>query len=342
VKKALITGGAGFIGLHLARHLVARGWHVELVDDFERVAEDEAIASLKATRGVRVRSADLVVPGALDGLDRDFTHVFHMAAILGVAHVLERPYAVLRDNIAMLNQVLDYSARLPGLERLIFPSSSEVYAGTLEYFELPIPTPEPTPLAVTDLSRPRTSYMLSKIYGEALCHHSGLPFTILRPHNVYGPRMGLRHVVPELLQRAYRAEPGGELEVFSADHTRTFCYVDDAVELTRRLAEADTGKNGTFNLGTEGGETTMRALAEIVIRVVGKPLTIRVGPTTSGSPKRRCPDMSRAIAASGYEPSMALEDGVRRTFEWYRTHVFDRPDPKPAPGRRDASLAGSD
>ena len=331
MRKALITGGAGFIGFHLARHLVARGWQVELVDDLSRVPEDDALTRLLAESGVRVRSADLVVPGALDGLDRDFTHVFHMAAILGVAHVLERPYAVLRDNLTMLNQVLDSAARMPDLERLIFPSSSEVYAGTLEYFELPIPTPEPTPLAVTDLSRPRTSYMLSKIYGEALCHHSGLPYTILRPHNIYGPRMGLRHVVPELLQRAHLAPPGGELEVFSADHTRTFCYVDDAVELIRRLAEVDAGRNATFNLGTEDGETTMRGLAEIVIRVVGKPLTIRVGSTTAGSPKRRRPDMSRAIAAAGYEPSAPLEDGVRRTFEWYRTHVFDRPDPRLAP-----------
>jgi nucleoside-diphosphate-sugar epimerase len=153
--------------------------------------------------------------------------------------------------------------------------------------------------------------------------------------------MGLRHVVPELLQRAYQAEPGGELEVFSADHTRTFCYVDDAVELIHRLAEADAGRNGTFNVGAKTGETTIRALAEIVVRVAGKPLTIKPGPITAGSPARRCPDLRRVVAAAAYEPSVTLEDGVRRTFEWYRTHVFDRPGAMPSRGSG-ASRAGSD
>ena len=324
MKKALITGGGGFIGFHLARHLLGHGWHVDVVDDFSHGAEDDAVVQLAATPGARVRSANLLDPEPLAGLGRAHTHVFHMAAILGVAVVLERPYAVLRDNVAMMNRVLDFAASLDRLERLVFPSSSEVYAGTLEHFELPVPTPEETPLALSDLARPRTSYMLSKIYGEALCHHSSLPFTIVRPHNVYGPRMGLRHVVPELLQRAYRAEAGGELEVFSPHHTRTFCHVDDAVELMRRLAEADAGRQGTFNLGSATGEITIRELAEVVIRVVGKPLTIRPGPTTSGSPKRRCPDMTHASAVAGYEPRVALEDGVRRTFEWYRAHLFDR------------------
>ena len=342
MKHALITGGGGFIGFHIARHLLERGWRVDVVDDFSHAERDEAITGLAASPGARVRSANLLDPESLTDLGRDHTHVFHMAAILGVAVVLERPYDVLRDNVAMMNRVLDFAASLGRLERLVFPSSSEVYAGTLEHFELPVPTPEETPLALSDLALPRTSYMLSKIYGEALCHHSGLPFTIVRPHNVYGPRMGLRHVVPELLQRAYRAAPGGELEVFSSHHTRTFCYVDDAVEMIRRLAESGDGRQGTFNLGSETGEITIRELAEVVIRAVGKPLTIRPGPTTPGSPERRCPDMTRTVSVAGYESQVALEAGVRRTFEWYRAQVFDRAGAAIAKGAARATRAGSD
>jgi len=221
----------------------------------------------------------------------------------------------------MLLRIIEFARGLAGLERLVFASTSEVYAGTLEHFELPIPTPETAALALPDLGRPRTSYALSKIYGEALCRHAGLPFTIVRPHNVYGPRMGMQHVVPELLQRAFRAAPGSELEVFSPDHTRSFCYVADAVELIRRLAEADAGRNGTFNVGASR-EITVREMAEIVIRTVGKPLTIRPGPVTAGSPARRVPDMTRAILVSGYQPVHSVEAGVRLTFEWYRDHVF--------------------
>ena len=86
--------------------------------------------------------------------------------------------------------------------------------------------------------------MLSKIYGEALVHQSGLPFTIVRPHNFYGPRMGLSHVVPQLLQRIHEAADGDELVVYSIDHQRTFCFIDDAVEYSaapHRLAEAVGG-----------------------------------------------------------------------------------------------------
>ena len=103
----------------------------------------------------------------------------------------------------MLRNIITFGKRQENLERLIFTSTSEVYAGTLKYFSLKIPTPENTPLALTELSENRTSYMLSKIYGEALCLHSGLPVTIVRPHNFYGPRMGLSHVIPELFKESF-------------------------------------------------------------------------------------------------------------------------------------------
>src|SRR5690606_4368664 len=103
--------------------------------------------------------ADLRDPGSLDSVGTDYTHVFHFAALLGVQNVLERPYAVLRENISMLETMLDVAARQANLERFVFPSTSEVYVGTLQHFELPLPTPETTPLAISPLEHPRTSYM---------------------------------------------------------------------------------------------------------------------------------------------------------------------------------------
>ena len=117
--------------------------------------------------------------------------------------------------------------------RFLFASTSEVYAGTLESFNLTVPTPEESVLAVQNLNEPRTSYMLSKIYGEALCRQAGIPFTIFRPHNIYGPRMGMAHVIPEQLKKAWAAEEGDQLGVHSPDHRRSFCYIDDAVELLK-------------------------------------------------------------------------------------------------------------
>jgi nucleoside-diphosphate-sugar epimerase len=317
VTRALITGGAGFIGCHLARALLAQGGGVTLVDDFSRGASDEAIAALLAA-GAVLHDRDLRQPDAFAGLPRDISHVFHLAAIVGVRQVLDRPYAVLRDNVSMLEGTLAFARTLPHLERVVFASTSEVYAGTLRAFTLPIPTPEDTPLAAGDLAQPRTSYMLSKIYGEALCHHAGLPFTIVRPHNVYGPRMGMSHVVPELLAKAWAAPQGGTLEVYSPTHRRTFCYVDDAVEMIRVAALRPAGRGATLNVGAAQPEITMAELAGLIARTVGKALEIVPLPATPGSPERRCPDMTRTAALTGCTARTSLADGLRATSEWYR------------------------
>ena len=194
MRHALVTGGGGFIGSHLARRLLDDGWSVDLLDDFSRGANDADLRALVERPEVRLVERDLREPGALDGLG-PYELVFHFAAILGVANVLERPYETLRDNTALLVSVLEWARAQNTPPRLVFTSTSEVYAGTLEEGLLTVPTPEGAPIVVPPRERPRTSYMLSKLYGEALCLSSGVPVTIVRPHNFYGPRMGMsRHV----------------------------------------------------------------------------------------------------------------------------------------------------
>jgi UDP-glucuronate decarboxylase len=322
VRKALVTGGAGFVGSHLVARLVEMGVHVDLVDDFSRGARDDIVTSLERTGSVRLLELDLRQPGALDGASDDYDYVIHLAAIVGVANVVGRPYAVLRDNVSMTDSALSLAQRQRQLKRFLFASTSEVYAGTLEHFTLPVPTPESVPIALPDLERPRTTYMLSKLYGEAMCHHAHIPFTIVRPHNVYGPRMGLAHVIPELLQRAHAATDG-RLNVFSINHSRTFCYVDDAVAMIIRALESPQCDGQILNIGTEAPEVTIGEVAALIVDVVGKELEIVAGPATPGSPQRRCPDVSRTAALTGYRSRVSLEDGVRRTYEAYRAHVFE-------------------
>ena len=284
---------------------------------------DDLIEGFREHPAVGFVIADLRDPGSLDQLGTDYTHVFHFAALLGVQNVLDHPYEVLRANISMLETLLDLAARQDALERFIFPSTSEVYVGTLQNFDLPLPTPESTPLAVSALDQPRTSYMLSKIYGEALVHHSGLPFTIIRPHNFYGERMGLSHVIPELLSKIHALSDGDELVVASMDHSRTFCHIDDAVEYIVRLLDTDDGINGTFNIGVQAPEVTIGQLAELLVSTVGRDVTIVPGDTTQGSPSRRAPHMGHTIAVTGHEPAVSLESGVSRVYDWYRERVFE-------------------
>jgi nucleoside-diphosphate-sugar epimerase len=323
MSRVLITGGGGFIGAHLARFLADQGDEIDLVDDLSRGRLDTDLMALQERPNVRLLEKDMLAPGALDDLEGGYGLIFHLAAIVGVANVLEAPERVLRRNVELLVQALDLAARQDALERFVFASTSEVYAGTLELGTLPLPTPEDAPLTVPDPQLPRTSYMLSKIFGEAMSFQSGLPVTVVRPHNVYGPRMGLAHVIPELLQRAHAAEEGGRLEVYSVDHRRTFCHISDAVEMMTRAARATEGAGQTLNLGKQSPEITIGELAGLIVEVVGKDLEIEPLPSHPGSPARRCPDMTRTTEVTEYVAEVSVEDGVRNTYDWYRTNVFE-------------------
>jgi UDP-glucose 4-epimerase len=323
LTKTLVTGGAGFIGAHLARAMVRRGEAVDLVDNFARGRLDADLAELERAASVRLLRLDLLDAGSLDGLDRDYDRVVHLAAVVGVAHVLSGPRRTLRDNVAMTNHVLAWAERLPRLTRFLFASTSEVYAGTLEAFGGPIPTPEEIPLTVASVADPRAVYAVSKIYGEALCHHAAVPFTIIRPHNVYGPRMGLSHVIPELLERAHASAGAGVLEVYSMDHRRTFCFVEDAVEIILCALDSPACACETLNVGSAGPEVSMGELAQLVIETVGRPSGVRGLPAMPGSPRRRCPDVAKTTRLTGYSAKVGLPDGVRRTYEWYRVRNFD-------------------
>lgn len=323
MRKVLITGGAGFIGYHLAKKLTERSVQVDILDSLDRGVADEEFHDLTESENVRFFERNLIRGSFLDEIDNDYDYIYHFAAIIGVANVLNRAYSVLRDNVTMLDSMLDVAAKQKQLSRFVFTSTSEVYAGTLQYFDLPIPTPESTPLAVTDLSGPRTSYMLSKIYGEAMCQHSGIPFTILRPHNVYGPRMGMAHVIPELLKRAYTSVDAECLDVYSPDHTRTFCFIDDAIEIVLRSSQEKQCENQTLNLGTQEPEISMRKIAQIVLETVGRDLKINDLAPTEGSPSRRCPDMSKTNALIDFYSRVSLKEGIEKTFRWYRENVFD-------------------
>lgn len=323
MKKVLITGGAGFISFHLAKRLLELGYSVCLVDNYARGVKDFELESVLQLPNASFYELDCLDEKAIEILPSDFSYIFHMAAIIGVQHVEERPDKVVTENLRLLENILDVAERQKNLERFLFASTSEVYAGTLENFQLPIPTPESTALALTKLSRSRTSYMLSKISGEALCQYRSVPTTIFRPHNIYGPRMGTAHVVPGQLKKAYENPVGSKIPVPSAGQTRTFCYIDDAVEMLVRMMESQSCESETLNLGNQELEVTIEELVKVCHKVVGKKQTVLPQASVPGSPQRRCPDMSRTISLIDYSPMVPLEEGVRRTYDWYFRNVFE-------------------
>lgn len=322
-RKILITGGAGFIGMHLTEKLLQEDCQIDLVDNFKRGVDDQMFKMIQDHERINFFNIDLLNKDSVENLPKDYDVIFHLAAIIGVVHVLERPYEVLYDNIELLSNMIDLAKKQKNLSRFLFASTSEVYAGTLENFSLQIPTPENTPLSLTDIASPRSSYMLSKIYGEAMCHHSGLPYTIFRPHNLYGPRMGMAHLIPEQLQKAYNSEDGDSIDVYSTDHTRSFCYIDDATQMLLKIINEKNCEGKTLNIGSQGPELSIKDVVELCYEIVGKNLEIKSMPATQGSPSRRNPDMDMIKELINYDANIDLKTGIKKTYEWYKENVFD-------------------
>ena len=161
--KALITGGAGFIGYHLAKELLDNGYEVVLADNFSRGVEDKFLKDLEKDVRITFFTIDLMCQENVTKLGDDYDYIFHFAAIIGVQNVLNHAYDVLEKNVRLLFNLIELGHMQKHLNRFVFASTSEIYAGTLRYYQMEIPTPETTPLTITPLDNPRTSYMLSKI-----------------------------------------------------------------------------------------------------------------------------------------------------------------------------------
>jgi UDP-glucose 4-epimerase/UDP-glucuronate decarboxylase len=325
MSKILITGAAGFVGWHLAMQLSFEAQNeLTLVDNFVRGRRDEDLESLLARPNVHLVSADLSHANAFEQLGKGYDHVYHLAAIIGVKNVMSRPYDVVRVNALTTLHLLEW-LRDGGAAKILFSSTSEAYAWTQQFHKLPIPTPEDVPVALTELTNPRSSYAGSKIFGELAVTHACAsiekPFTIVRYHNVYGPRMGFEHVIPELFQRALAGQ--NPLVVYSANHSRAFCYIDDAVSATIAAMEKSEANKATINIGNDA-EVTIGELAGEVLSVAGVTVAVEAQVAAHDPIYRRCPDISRARALLDYSPQVNLRSGLEKTLAWYRPHLTAR------------------
>lgn len=315
--RALLLGGAGFIGLHLARRLVAEGHEVTIVDDFSRGRQDRDLDALRAADGVQVRSGDLTEPTTFAGLPHGWDQIYLLAAVVGVRNVEADPARVVRVNTLAALHLLDWIA--PG-ERVFFASTSEVYAGGVEAGVVAVPTPEEIPVMISDITAPRFAYAVSKLLGEAAFLHTarakGFDAVVGRFHNVYGPRMGADHVIPEMSLRALRGDD--PFRVPGADQFRAFCHVDDAVEAMLRLMGTPAAAGQIVHIGNDRDETNIGDLAKLVLRLAGVSPVIEPLAAPPGSVPRRCPDLTRLRSLTGYEPAITLDEGVRSTYSWYR------------------------
>ncbi len=312
--KVLVIGGGGFIGFHTSNFLISNGFEVDIIDNFSRGTKDKSILKLAKSKQLNIIDSDISDIN-LDNISKEYDYIYHFAAIVGVDNVLSRPYDVLVKNFILLEKAIEIGQIQKDLKRFLFTSTSEVYAQTLKNFGLEFPTPESTPLTVGSPFEKRTTYLLSKIYGEAMCNFSDIPFTIFRPHNFYGPRMGNSHVIPQLINKIYQASD--KIDIYTPLHTRTFCYIDDAIQIMTRLAELNSTNKGYFNIGNEKNEISMLDLANIIMKIMNKKLEINILTESNSSPERRCPSMEKTNAHIEYEMAISLKKGVENCYKWY-------------------------
>lgn len=323
MKKALITGAAGFVGFHLASALADAGYELTLVDNFALGESDDAFRALTARDAVRFMRLDLTERIAWDAVGDGYDFVYHLAAINSTKLFYEIPHEILRTALLMNLNAVEWFREKHGGGKIVFASSNEAYAGALEAFgQLPLPTPENVPLVIADPYNPRWSYGGTKLIGELLFIHYAkahrFRMSIVRPHNFYGPRSG-HHVIPDVLDRIARRED--PFAVYGADDTRSFCYIADAVQAMIAVMESEKTDYGTYHIGSRE-ETKIAELVEMLFDASGwHPAEVTMPPAPEGSVRRRLPDVSKIEADTGWKASTPLLTGILKTVEWFESRA---------------------
>lgn len=319
-KKVLIIGGAGFFGFHLCKKLLEKNFKVDIIDNFSKKnSQDRYFLKILKDKNCKFYKQDFTKIIDIKKFKKNYSFIFNFAAILGVKKVIDNPFDVLKENILIHINSLEI-LKINKNSHFFFTSTSEVYAGSLIHNFLRFPTKEDNILALDKLNNKRSVYMLSKIYCESMCHHFSEKITILRPHNIYGPRMGNSHVIPELIQKILNNSLTEK--AYSPDHKRTFCYIDDFINFILHIMNSKSKKKyDTFNIGNPYEEISIKDLFNKLTKIMRTKKKILWLNDRHHSPKRRKPSITKIQKLTRYKPYHNLNIGLQKTIEWYLKHV---------------------
>jgi UDP-glucose 4-epimerase len=310
-KRIFITGGAGFIGSTLAGLLVEDN-EIVLFDNLHRDSlSGQPFANHK---NLKLIEGDVLDAAAVDKAMAGAQLVIHCAAIAGIDTVILRPTHTLRVNMLGSANVLDSAHRLSNLERAVFFSTSEVFGQhAFRSSELDKPV-------IGAVGEARWTYAVSKLAEEHLAiaywNEFKLPVSVVRPFNVYGPGQVGEGALRNFIQRAVRNEP---IEIHGdGTQIRAWCYVDDMVEGTLLALTHPAAIGESFNIGNHLAVTTIYGLANTVIRVLDSKSEIRFIRRDYVDVELRIPMVDKARDLIGFEAKVDLEEGIRRSAEYYR------------------------
>lgn len=308
--RAVITGGAGFLGSHLSELMLSRGWEVLVLDNLVTGSEDN-VAHLKSNPNFRMARTDVSryidVQGPVDA-------VLHFASPASPPDYLKLPIQTLKVGALGTHNTLGLA--LAKKAKYLLASTSECYGD-------PSVSPQPESYwGHVNPVGPRGVYDEAKRYAEAMTmayhRYHGLNTHIVRIFNTYGPRMRLNdgRALPNFLYQALVGEP---ITVYGdGKQTRSFCYVSDLLEGIYRLLESD--EHEPTNIGNPQ-ELTILEFAERVRKLVGTNTPINFHPLPQDDPKQRCPDITKAKRILKWEPKVNLEAGLQTTYEYFKDKV---------------------
>ncbi len=305
MRKILVTGGAGFIGSNLAEKLAADPDNFVVVVDNFLTGKKANVKSLLDKVNVRIIKCDVnnIHDISQVMVSYSFDYVFHYAAVVGVMRTLENPILVLND-IEGIKNILDLSKNT-GVRRVFFSSSSEVYGEPVEFPQNEFTTP----------LNSRLPYAVVKNVGESFCrsyeNEFGLPFTIFRFFNTYGPRQSTDFVMSRFIRAALRNE---DIVIYGdGTQSRTFCYIEDNIDAVLSSFYKEKYINDVVNIGNDE-ETRIKDLAVKIIEITNSQSRLRyTQPLKEGDMNRRKPDIGK-MRKLLKRPLLSLEEGIRRVI----------------------------
>jgi GDP-D-mannose 3',5'-epimerase len=314
-EKVLVTGAGGFIGHHLARYLVERGYQVRGVDIVEPEFEASAAQEFEVLDLRRWENA----LKATDGVD----HVYNLAADMGGIGYITASHAEIAMNNTMINTHMLDAARVNGVDRYFYSSSACVYPGYRQN------EPDIAGLKEEEVlpAAPEEGYGWEKLYAEKLCQYYtedyGLATRVARFHNAYGPLGtfdgGKEKAPAAICRKVALVEDGGEIEVWGdGEQTRSFMHIDDCVEGIYRLMQS--GSSEPMNLGNDR-MVTVNELVDIVASAAGKTVIKRHDVTKPQGVRGRNSDNTKLNDLLGWAPSITLEQGMSETYSWIAEQV---------------------
>jgi len=311
--RIVITGGAGFVGSHLAERLLAAGNEVVVVDNYFTGSKDN-VAQLLGNPRFELLRHDVTFP-----LYVEVDAIYNLASPASPIHYQHDPVQTTKTNVMGAINMLGLAKRLR--VPILQASTSEVYGDPEVHPQTEDYWGKVNPIG------PRACYDEAKRVAETLFfdyhRQHGLAIRVARIFNTYGPRMAADdgRVVSNFIVQALRGEP---LTIYGdGSQTRSFCYVDDLVGGLIALMENTAGEVGPVNLGNPG-EFTMLELAEKVLELTGSSSTVEHLPLPQDDPKQRQPDISRAKKSLGWEPTVPLNEGLVKTIEYFQKTVGAR------------------